>query len=89
MTLPLIYALNNAGFLEKRRIINIVKNESENPKKVNEVIAFVKNSGGIEYATESMNQYVVEARSLLDSFPESPYRQSLYQLVQYTIERSK
>ncbi|AQG78257.1 polyprenyl synthetase family protein [Spirosoma montaniterrae] len=89
MTLPLIYALNKAGFWEKRRIINIVKNDSENPKKVAEVISFVKNSGGIEYATEAMNHYVAEARQLLDSFPESAYRQSLHQLVQYTIERSK
>ena len=89
MTLPLIYALNKAGFLEKRRIINIIKNESENPKKVNEVITFVKNSGGIEYATEAMNRYVAEAQILLNSFPDSVYRQSLHQLVQYTIERSK
>lgn len=89
MTLPLIYALSKASFLEKRRIINIVKNDSENPKKVDEVIAFVKNSGGIQYATEAMNTYVAEAQSLLNSFPDSPYRQSLHQLVQYTIERSK
>ena len=89
MTLPLIYALNKAGILEKRRIINIVKNESENPKKVAEVIVFVKNSGGIQYATEVMNKYVAEAQNLLNSFPDSVYRRSLHQLVQYTIERSK
>ncbi len=89
MTLPLIYALNRTGFFEKRRIINIIKNESENPRKVGEVIQFVKNSGGIEYATEAMNRYVAEAQVLLDSFPESVYRQSLHQLVQYTIDRSK
>lgn len=89
MTLPLIYALGKADFWEKRRIINIVKNESENPKKVDQVIAFVKNSGGIEYATEAMNRYVAEAQTLLNSFPDSPYRKSLHQLVQYTIDRSK
>ncbi len=89
MTLPLIYALNQADFWEKRRIINIVKNESENPKKVDQVIAFVKNSGGIDYATEAMNRYVAEAQTMLNFFPDSPYRKSLYQLVQYTIERSK
>ena len=89
MTLPLIYALNKSGFFEKRRIINIVKNESEKPKKVAEVIEYVKNSGGIAYATDAMNRYVTEARQLLDAFPESIYRQSLYQLVQYTIDRSK
>lgn len=89
MTLPLIYALNKASFFEKRRIINIVKNESDNPKKVAEVIAFVKQSGGIDYATDAMNHYVAEAQTLLNAFPDSVYRQSLHQLVQYTIERSK
>jgi len=89
MTLPLIYALNRAGYLDKRRIINIVKNNSNDPQKVNEVIAFVKNSGGIEYATEAMQRYVNEAQAILHTFPESTYRTSMEQLVQYTIERSK
>ena len=89
MTLPLIYALSKAGWLEKRRIISIVRNESEKPKKVNEVIAFVKKSGGIEYANSVMEQYHQEALKLLDIFPESDYKKSLIQLVQFTIERSK
>ncbi|RRB00742.1 polyprenyl synthetase family protein [Larkinella rosea] len=89
MTLPLIYALNNAGWVEKRRMINIIKNDSENPKKVAEVIDFVKKSGGIQYATTVMTRYVEEAKTLLFQLPASPYRTSLEQLVQYTIERSK
>ncbi|NOS92112.1 MAG: polyprenyl synthetase family protein [Cyclobacteriaceae bacterium] len=87
MTLPLIYALSKASWLEKRRIIGIVKNESEKPKKVQEVISFVKNSGGIEYAKKAMDRYYQEALSLLSEFPESVYRNSLRELVQFTIER--
>src|SRR5258708_5100277 len=52
MTLPLIYSLSKASWLEKRKIIGYVKNESENSKKVQEVISFVKSSGGIEYAQQ-------------------------------------
>ncbi|QRR01699.1 polyprenyl synthetase family protein [Dyadobacter sandarakinus] len=89
MTLPLIYALNHSAWLEKRRIINIIRNESHKPKKVNEVIAYVKESGGLRYAQEVMQRYVEEARTILYEFADSPYRQSLEQLVQYTIERSK
>ncbi|MCE7069943.1 MULTISPECIES: polyprenyl synthetase family protein [Dyadobacter] len=89
MTLPLIYALNKASWLEKRRIINIIRNESHKPKKVSEVIAFVKDSGGLGYAQQVMQRYVEEARALLYEFAESPHRHSLEQLVQYTIERSK
>jgi octaprenyl-diphosphate synthase len=89
MTLPLIYALNQAGSGEKRRIINTIKNHSDEPKRVNEVITFVKQSGGLDYATEAMQQYVQEAKALLGTLPPSHYRDSLDGLIQYTIERSK
>jgi octaprenyl-diphosphate synthase len=88
MTLPLIYALSKAGWMEKRKIISIVKNESEKPKKVKEVIEFVKKSGGMEYAIATMNRFHEEAKALLLTLPESRYRNSLGQLVQFTIERN-
>ena len=34
MTLPLIYALSNASWKDKRRLINIVRRHNENRKKV-------------------------------------------------------
>lgn len=87
MTLPLIYALSKASWFEKRRIIGIVKNESEKPKKVQEVIDFVKKSGGIEYANEAMNNYHLLATNMLSTLPDSVYKKSLSQLVQFTIDR--
>jgi octaprenyl-diphosphate synthase len=89
MTLPLIYALNQADWSTKRHVINTIKNDSENPKKVAEVIDFVKKSGGLQYATEVMQNIVREALAILESFPESIYRTSLAGLVQFTIERAK
>ncbi len=87
MTLPLIYALSKASWLEKRRIIGIVKTESDKPKKVKEVIDFVKKSGGIEYANETMNSYHQKASDMLSALPDSVYKKSLSQLVQFTIDR--
>ena len=87
MTLPLIYSLSKASWLEKRRIIGIVKNESENSKKVKEVISFVKKSGGIDYARQAMEKYYQQALDLLKPLPESEYKTSLSQLVRFTIER--
>ena len=89
MTLPLIYALNNAEKSDKRKIINIIKNESENSRKVKEVIVFVKKSGGIEYTIEVMQTYHKEALEILHSFPENEARKSLELLINYTIERKK
>ena len=87
MTLPLIYTLNNASFLEKRKIINIVKNNNNDPKKVAEVIDFVVKSGGIQYAEKKMNEYKEKALEILSSFPDSPSKTSLQGLVKYTTER--
>ena len=89
MTLPLIYALNNTGWLTKRKIINLIKNESNKPSKVLEVIDFVKKSGGIEYTNKVMKTYVNEAYEILDTFADSAHKNSLKNLVQFTIERTK
>lgn len=87
MTLPLIHALTKASWLEKRRIIGIVRSESEKPRKVKEVIEFVKRSGGIEYANQVMEKYYTEALAILNDLPLTPYRTSLSQLVEFTIQR--
>ncbi len=87
MTLPLIYALSKSSWLDKRRIIGIIRNESDKPRKVKEVIEYVKASGGIAYAREAMNRFHEKAIASLDLFPQSEYRNSLAQLVQFTIDR--
>jgi octaprenyl-diphosphate synthase len=89
MTLPLIYALNNSTWLEKRKIINIIKNHNEESEKVNEVIHFVIAKGGVKYANTVMNTYKQNALKVLDTFPENESKQSLAQLLTYAIERKK
>jgi octaprenyl-diphosphate synthase len=88
MTLPLIYALSQSSWTQKRRIISIVRNESEKTKKVKEVIDYVKNSGGLNYAIEAMNRFHHEALAILSTLPDSTYKKSMEQLVQFTIERT-
>ncbi len=87
MTLPLIYALNNASYWEKRKIINIVKNNNNNPKKVAEAIDFVIQSGGIQYAEGRMNEYKNKALEILETFNDCDAKKSLLGLVKYTTER--
>jgi octaprenyl-diphosphate synthase len=87
MTLPLIYALSKSSWLEKRRIIGIIRNKSEDSKKVKEVIEYVKKSGGIEYAQGVMQQFYQKAINILNTFPDSAYKTSLAELVNFTIAR--
>ncbi len=88
LTLPLIHSLSKASWLERRKIIGMVKNENEKPEKVKEIISFVKASGGIDYAKKKMDAFYNKSNELLAAFPESVYKTSLKQLVQYTIERT-
>lgn len=89
ITLPLIYALNKSSHSEKRHIINLVKNHNDEPLKVEEVISFVRNSGGLDYATGQMQKYQQDAFDILNTFPEHSSRKALEQLVRFTIERKK
>lgn len=89
MTLPLIYALNQASGSEKRRIKSLVKKSEKSNKAVAEVIKFVKESNGLNYAIEKMNSFHARANEILDSLEDSAYRTSLKNLVQFTIDRTK
>ena len=89
MTLPLIFALNQSGPEKKRWIINSVKNHNKDKVRVKELIAYVKSSGGLEYAEQKMIAFQKEALEILSYYPESPYRDALELMVNYVIERKK
>ncbi len=89
MTLPLIYSLNNSSSSEKRGIINIVKNHNTDMVKVAEVIEFVKQKGGIAYAEQKMLEYQNRALNMLNDFPDSKFKNSLGELVQFATRRKK
>lgn len=87
MTLPLIYAVNNGGFNDRKRIISLIKNHNNKPDKVDEVLSFVKNNGGIDYAVKKMNEYQDKALEMLKEFPDCASKNSLEQLVRFTVKR--
>ena len=89
MTLPLIYALNNCSSEKKKWLINSVKNYNRDKKRVKEVIGFVKETGGLVYATTKMKSYQQKALALLEKYPNSPYKESLVLMVNYVIDRKK
>ncbi len=89
MTLPLIYVLNKVSTKERRWLINSIKKHHKNPKRVKEVIAFVKAKGGLEYATSKMKTFQDQALQYLQKYPKSEYRDSLELMVNYVIERKR
>ena len=89
MTLPLIYTLNKASKKDKKWLINSVKNYNKDPKRVKEIITFVKDNGGLDYAVGKMKTFQKEALQLLEAYPDSDYKNSLKLMVNYVIDRKK
>lgn len=89
MTLPLIYVLNQASDRDKRWIIDSVKRHHKDKKRVKEVITYVKDNGGLEYAIRQMNRYRDAALGLLVNYPESAFKTALVDLVNYVVDRKK
>jgi len=87
MTLPLIYALNHAAEDQRKWLINSVKNHNKDRKRVREVIAYVKDSGGLDYAEAKMLEFRDQALEILRSYPESAYRNALELMVNYVVDR--
>jgi octaprenyl-diphosphate synthase len=85
ITLPLIYALSKSNSFEKREILKDVKDF----KSVEKIISFVKEKNGIAYSENKMNAMIIKSKKILNSFPDSVYKESLNNLLDYTINRVK
>lgn len=89
MTLPLINALQNTTPSKRKEIIRTIKKHHNRPKKVAEVVDFVRNSGGIDYAIGKMEDHLKNAADILSNFPKSPERDALSAVIAYTGARKK
>lgn len=87
MTLPLIHVLNTCTKDEKKWLINSIKNHNKDKKRVKQVIAFVKEHKGLDYAERKMVEFQQEALMLLSDYPSSPYKDALTLMVNYVIDR--
>jgi len=89
MTLPLIYVLNTCSEKDKKWLLQSVRHHNKNKKRVKQVIAFVKNHGGLEYAIAQMHAFKNKALEQLHTFPQDEFRDALEEMVRYVIERKK
>ena len=89
ITLPLIYALEQSANLKKRQILSIFRNKKKTKSEINEVIDFVAEYGGMQYAETRMNQFRDKALAILDSYPDSEIKNSVREFILYTTSRNK
>ncbi len=87
ITLPLIHALREAGPIDRRKIIRILRKKKKGRKEIQGVIDFVKNHKGLEYAELKMQEYSDRAIHLLDNYPESETKSALIEFVIFSTLR--
>jgi octaprenyl-diphosphate synthase len=89
ITLPLIYSLEQSPNSKKRHILSIVRNKKKTKAEITEVIEFVSEYGGMQYAELRMNQFRDKALAILDSYADSEVKDSMKEFVFYTTTRNK
>jgi octaprenyl-diphosphate synthase len=87
LTLPIIYTLNHADKATRSRIINTIKNHSNDKARVREVIDYVNRHDGIAYTRATMTRIKNEALQILNEINTSEHRANLAALVEYVIQR--
>ncbi len=89
VTLPLLYALNTAPPEEAEPMKALLHKGNLTNEEINTLIEFAKAHGGIEYAYDRMRAMQQEADHLIESYPDSHWKQSLRDIFAYIIDRDK
>ncbi|MDR1680095.1 MAG: polyprenyl synthetase family protein [Prevotellaceae bacterium] len=89
ITLPLIYAYNNASEEEKSTADNLLKMPVLDKQAIDWLLNFAQQKGGIKYAESRMAEYRQLAVKQLTGFDNSEITDSLIAALDYIITRKK
>ena len=89
ITLPLLGALERVDRAEQTRIRDQVRDVSDHPEYIGEIMAFVTEHDGIGYAQERLLTLSERAKDSLAPLQDSPAKDYLADLAAFTVEREK
>ncbi len=89
ITIPLLGALSNVSEQEQMRIRSLVNDIVGHPEHRDEIVAFVRGNGGLDYARMRLGEYVEKAVHALDVLPDSQEKEYLKALAHFTGKRNK
>ncbi len=88
ITLPLIILLEQATPEEELAIKEIIRGIGPDGKGSEKIVALIERADGIKIATEVMDHFLAEARSLIESYPDTEWRGALLELCDYIGQRN-
>jgi len=87
VTLPLVYALEQAGEEERRGVETILRERSYDRVPFSRILQMVERYQGIARVKERAQAFTEKARGIIGEFPESPYQRALYSITDLVTER--
>lgn len=87
ITMPLLGAMANAGACQEEHVRAQVRDIAGHPEYRDEIVAFVKSNGGLEYASDVLDKYVAQAVKALEVIPDSYEKECLEALAYFTGKR--
>jgi octaprenyl-diphosphate synthase len=87
ITLPLIYALQHSDKGEQNKVKTILKSSRKRSVRSSEVINFVRQKGGLDYAAQVAEGFADKALESISHFSESDAKRSLQLLVDFVMKR--
>ena len=86
-TLPLIYALKQQPPGRSRAYLQALKSHARRGQ-LDELLRAIEDSGGMTYAQERMHYFSRKAIDDISSFPDSPYKSAMTNMVHFNTQRS-
>jgi octaprenyl-diphosphate synthase len=87
ITLPLIYALEQAASEERDLVETILKERSYESVSLRRILTVIERYHGFERTQERAQAFTDKARRLIGEFPESPYQRALYAVTELVTDR--
>lgn len=89
VTLPLIYALENATKMDRLRIRRLMRKRRKSSKEIDQIVSFVNEHDGLKSAEEKMVSYTESALKQLKSLPIVSGYDDFEALVDFIVTRKK
>ena len=87
VTLPLIYALENATREEHRLVETVLDDGNYDRVSLRQILDLIQNHDGIERARQRAQAFTDKARTLIRDFPESPAQRALSAVTDLVTDR--
>lgn len=87
VTLPLVYALDQASADERRLVENILRRRDYDEVSFTRILALIEKYNGIDRVKERAQAFTEKSRRIIGEFPESPYQRALLSVTELVTER--